>query len=136
MHSSSENSRKHKNDSDKRGEYRKFDEASRRMRDTLIQSCTERVIAHAASNGGSCHRGFVKELVDELNQRAPLLKITRNDINNKVRIIKGQREEEERLEVSPAIPFHIIRDPSLSTNSELSVSVSSNEQNPLDMLAS
>ncbi len=38
----------------------------------------------------------MKELVDELNQRAPLLEITRDDINNKVRIIKGQREEEER----------------------------------------
>jgi hypothetical protein len=68
MHSSRENSRKRKNDSDKRGEYRKFDKASSRMRDTLIQSCAERVIAHAASNGGSCRRGFVKELVDELNQ--------------------------------------------------------------------
>jgi hypothetical protein len=136
MHSSRENSRKRKNDSDKRGEYQKFIEASSRMRDTLIQSCLERVIAHAASNGGSCRRGFAKELVDELNQRAPLLKITHDDINNKVRIIKGQREEEERREVSPAIPFHIIHDPSLSTNSYLSVSVSSNEQNPLDMLAS
>ena len=135
MHSSRENSRKRKNDSDKRGEYRKFDEASSRMRDTLIQSCAERVIAHAASNGGSCRQGFVKELVDELNQRAPLLKITRDDINNKVRIIKGQRKEEERRKFSPAIPFHIIRDPSLSTNLDLSVSVSSNEQNPLDMLA-
>ncbi len=136
MHSSGENSRKRKNDSDKRGEYRKLDKASSRMRDTLIQSCAERVIAHAAGNGGSCHQGFVKELVDELNQRAPLLEITRDNINNKVRIIKGQREEEERREVSPAIPFHTIRDPSLSTNSDLSVSVSSNEQNPLDMLAS
>jgi hypothetical protein len=49
----------------------------------------ERVIDHAASNGGRCRLGFVKELVDELNQRAPLLDITRDDINNKVRIIKG-----------------------------------------------
>ena len=105
------------------------------MRESLIKSCAERVIDHAAPNGGRCRLGFVKELVDELNQRAPLLKITRDDINNKVRIIKGQREEEERWEVSPAIPFHIIRDPSLSTNLDLSVSVSSNEQNPLDMLA-
>ncbi len=63
MHS--ENSRKRKNDSDKRGEYRKFDEASSRMRDTLIQSCAERVIAPAASNGGSCRRGFVKKLSDD-----------------------------------------------------------------------
>ncbi len=43
MHSSRENSRKRKNDSDKRGEYPKFDKASSRMRDTLIQSCAERV---------------------------------------------------------------------------------------------
>jgi hypothetical protein len=136
MHSSRENSRKRKNDSDKRGEYRKFDKASSQMRDTVIQSCAERLIAHAAGNGGSSHQGFVKELVDELNQRASLLKIARNNINNKVRIIKGQREEEERWEVSLAIPFHIIRDPSLSTNSDLSVSIGSNEQNPLDMLAS
>ena len=89
MHSSGENSRKRKNDSDKRGEFWKFDEASSRMRDTLIQSCAERVIAHAAGNGGSCGQGFVKELVNELNQIAPLLEITRDDINNKVRIIKG-----------------------------------------------
>ncbi len=33
MHSSGENGRKRKNDSDKRGAYRKFDEASSRMRD-------------------------------------------------------------------------------------------------------
>jgi hypothetical protein len=136
MHSSGENCRKRKNDSDKRGGYRKFDEAGSRMRESLIKSCAERVIDHAVFNGGRCRLGFVKELVDELNQRAPLLEITRDDINNKVRIIKGQREEEERREVLPAIPFHIIHDPSLSTNLDLSVSVSSNEQNPLDILAS
>ncbi len=75
MQSSGENSRKRKNDSDKRGGYRKFDKASSRMRDILIQSCAERVIAHAASNGGRCHLGFVKGLVDELYQRAPLMGI-------------------------------------------------------------
>ncbi len=63
MHSSGENSRKHKNDYSKRGECRKFDKASSQMRDTLTQSCAERVIAHAAGNGGSCCQGFVKELV-------------------------------------------------------------------------
>ncbi len=34
MHLSEENSRKRENDSDKRGEYRKFDEASSRMTGT------------------------------------------------------------------------------------------------------
>ena len=53
-----------------------------------------------------------------------------------MRVIKGKGEEEERREVSPAIPFHIICDPSLLTNLDLNISVSSNEQNPLDMLAS
>ena len=101
------------------------------MRDTLIQSCAERVIAHASSNGGRCRLGFVKGLVDELYQRAPLMGISRNEINNKVRIIKGQHEEEEQWTASPAITFHIIYDPSLSTILELSVSASSssNKQN-------
>ena len=124
MHSSGENSRKRKNDSAKRGEYRNFDQMSSQMRDTLIESYAEKVIAHAAENGGRCRLGFVKELVGMVSQRAPLLEITRDDINNRVRIIKGQRKEEEQRDVSPAIPFHIIRDPSLSTNSDLSVSAS------------
>ena len=136
MHSSGENGRKRKNDSDKRGAYRKFDEASSRMRDSLLHNCAERVVAHAASNNGSCRRGFVKDMVREIHERAPLMGISRDDINNKVRIMKSKREEEERREVSPAIPFHIIRDPSLSTNSNLSDSGGSSDQNPLDMLAS
>ena len=49
MHSSGEIGRKHKNDSDKRRGHRKFDEVSSRLREPLIQSCAERVIAHAAS---------------------------------------------------------------------------------------
>ncbi len=106
------------------------------MRETLIESCTEKVIAHAAENGGRCRLGLVKELVGKVSQRAPLLEITPDVINNRVRIIKGQGKEEEQWDVSPAIPFHIIRNPSLSTNSDLSVSASSNEQNPLDILAS
>jgi hypothetical protein len=96
MHSSGENSRKRKNDSVKRGEYRNFDQMSSQMRETLIKSCAEKVIAHAAENGGRCRLGFVKELVGNVSQRAPLLEITRDDFNNRVRIIKGQRKEEEQ----------------------------------------
>ena len=136
MHLSGENSCKQKDDSVKRGEYWMFDQISSQMRETLIRQCAEQVIAHAAGNGGSCRRGFVKGLVNKYFCRAPLMEISFDDINNKVRIIRGQREEEEQQEVSPAIPFHIIRNPSLSTNSDLSVSASSNEQNPLDILAS
>jgi hypothetical protein len=34
------------------------------MREPVIKSMTEKVIAHAAANGGSCRQGFVKDLVD------------------------------------------------------------------------
>ena len=78
------------------------------MRDILIQSCAERVIAHAAFNGGRCHLGFVKGLVNELYQRAPLMSISREDINNKMRIIKGKGKKEEPWEVSQAIPFLLL----------------------------
>ena len=138
MHSSGGNSHKQKNDSNKRGEDWNY-QISSQMRESLIKSCADKVIAHAARNGGSCHQGFVKKLVNKIFQRVPLMEITRNTINNKVRIIiKGQGEEEKQQTVLPAIPFHIIRDPSLSTNSELNVSASSisNEQNLLDILAS
>jgi hypothetical protein len=76
MHSSGENSRKRKEYSDKRGEYRKFDEASSQMRGSLIQSCAERVIDHASSNGGRCRHGSVQEMVGELYRGAPLMGIS------------------------------------------------------------
>ncbi len=87
MCSSNKKSRKQKNDSNKRGEYRKFDEVSSQMREAVIKSYAEKVIAHAAVNGGSCHPGFVKELVDKAAHVAPLLKITCDVINNRVRNI-------------------------------------------------
>jgi hypothetical protein len=31
----------------------------------MIKSYTEKVIAHAAVNGGICHQGFVKDLADK-----------------------------------------------------------------------
>jgi hypothetical protein len=71
------------------------------MREAVIKSYVEKDIAHAAVNGGSCCPGFVKELVDKAAQVAPLLKITCDDINNRVRNIQGPRKQRE---VSPAIP--------------------------------
>jgi hypothetical protein len=77
-------SRKQKNDSNRRGEYQKFDEVSTQMRESMIKLDAEKVIAHAAANSRSCHPGFVKELVNKAAQIEPLLKITCNDVNNKV----------------------------------------------------
>ncbi len=103
----------------------------------MIKSYAEKVIAHAAANGGICCQGFVKDLVDKAAQVAPLLKITCKDINNKVRNIKGPREQGE---VTPAIPYHAISCPTLSTNSDSSISFGlisrrASAENLLDILA-
>jgi hypothetical protein len=89
------------------------------MREPVIKSYVDKVIAHATANGGICRWGFKKDLVAKAAQVAPLLKITCNHINNKVRNIKGQREQQE---VTPAIPYHAIGCPTLSTNSDLTIS--------------
>jgi hypothetical protein len=47
-----EKSRKRKNDSNKRGEYWKLDDVSNQMREPVIKLMAEKVIAHAAGNGG------------------------------------------------------------------------------------
>jgi hypothetical protein len=94
-------------------------------------------MARAAENCGSCCQGFVKELVDNAAQVAPLLKITHDNINNKVRNIQGPREPRE---VSPAIPYYAIGCPTLSTilDSNIStglISERTSAENPLDILA-
>jgi hypothetical protein len=89
MHLSRKKSRKQKNDLNRGGEYWNFDEFSSQIRESRIQSYAEKLIAHAAGDGGICHQGFVKELVDKVAQVAHLLKITHKDITNKVRNIKA-----------------------------------------------
>jgi hypothetical protein len=137
MCSSKKKSRKQKNDLNRRGEYQKFDEVSSKMKESVINSYMEKVVAHAAANGGSCRQGLVKDLVDKAAQVAPLLKITCDDINNKVRNIQGPREQRD---VSPAIPYHAIGCPTLSTISDSSIftgliSERTSAENPLDILA-
>jgi hypothetical protein len=61
----------------------------------------------------------VKDLVDKAAQVAPLLKITCNDIINKVRNIKGPCEHQEVL---PMIPYHAIGYLTLFTNLDSSIS--------------
>ena len=137
MCSSKKKSRKQKNDLNRRGEYQKFDEVSSKMKESVINSYMEKVVAHAAANGGSCRQGLVKDLVDKAAQVAPLLKITCDDINNKVRNIQGPREQRD---VSPAIPYHaigcpthsIILDSSIST---VLISERTSAENPLYILA-
>ncbi len=103
----------------------------------MIKSYAKKVMAHAAENCGSCRQGFMKELVGNAAQVAPLLKITRDNINNKVRNIQGPCEQRE---VSPAIPYHAIGCPTLSTMLDSSISTGliserTNAENLLDILA-
>jgi hypothetical protein len=109
MWSPKEKSLKRKNDLNKRGEYWNFNDG----------------------------QGFVKDLADRAANVAPLMKITRDDITNKVRAIQGPPKQPE---VSPMVPYHFICYLSFSTNADSSVSPSLNSQrtnveNPLDVLA-
>ena len=95
------------------------------MRDSVIESYARNVIAHVAVNDGSCKRGFVKNLVDMAAEVVPALKITRDDINNKVRRIQDppeQQQQQQQEEVSLAIPYHAIVCLTLSTDSDSSIS--------------
>jgi hypothetical protein len=65
------NSCKWKNDFKKRGEYQNFDDACSLMREPVIKPYIERVIAHSASNSGSCWWGFMIDLVDGAVQITP-----------------------------------------------------------------
>jgi hypothetical protein len=139
MCSPKKKSRKRTYDYNKRGDYRKFDEFSNQMRDSVIESHARKVIAHVAANNGSCKQGFVKSLVDMAAEVAPALKISRDDINNKVRRIRDPPEQQQQ-EVSPAIPYHAIVCPTLSTDSDSSISADliserTSAENPLDILA-
>jgi hypothetical protein len=131
-------SRKPKNDSNRRGEYRKFYEIISQMRESVIKLYVEKVIAHATVNARICHQGFIKELVNKAAQVAPLLIIIHNDIKNKVRNIIGQCKQ---WEVSLVIPYHAIGCLTLSTNPDSNISSGliskrTSAENPLDILAS
>lgn len=137
MRSPKKKSRKQKNDPNKRGEFRKFGDVSNQIREPVIKSMAEKVIAHAAANGGRCRRGFMKDLVDGAAKCAPLMKISHADINNKMRAIQGPREQRE---VSPAIPYprHLLPIPFCNVDSSVSASLNSyrtNVENPLEILA-
>ena len=58
----------------------------------MIGSYAEKVIAHANANGGSCHPGFVKNLVNAAARVASALQITHLDINYDVRRIRSKSE--------------------------------------------
>ncbi len=79
----------------------------------------------------------MKDLVGKAAQVAPLLKITCNNINNKVRNIKGPGEHQE---VTPTIPYHAISCPTLSINLDSCISSGliserASAQKSLDILA-
>mmetsp|Transcript_14923 Transcript_14923/g.34650 ORF Transcript_14923/g.34650 Transcript_14923/m.34650 type:complete len:209 (-) Transcript_14923:401-1027(-) len=75
-------------------EYRKFDSATSNVRGVMIGSLADELIRHQDSKGGRAQRGFVEGLVTRTNGVAPLLKITRDDINDEVRRRKKKKKKE------------------------------------------
>jgi len=75
-------------------EYRKFDSATSNVRGVMIGSLADELIRHQDSKGGRAQRGFVEGLVTRTNGVAPLLKITRDDINDEVKRRKKKKKKE------------------------------------------
>mmetsp|Transcript_2988 Transcript_2988/g.6935 ORF Transcript_2988/g.6935 Transcript_2988/m.6935 type:complete len:202 (-) Transcript_2988:406-1011(-) len=75
-------------------EYRKFDSATSNVRGVMIGSLADELIRHKDSKGGRAQRGFVEGLVTRTNGVAPLLKITRDDINDEVKRRKKKKKKE------------------------------------------
>ena len=92
------------------------------MRESLIKSYREKVIAHAAANGGCCHWGFVNGLADGATEIevAPFMKITCDNIKDKVRDIQAECKQ---LEVSLLIAYLILSCTYLSANLDSCVSL-------------
>ena len=76
--------------------YRKFDSATSNVRCVMIGSLADELIRHQDSHNGRARRGFVEELVTRTNGVAPLLEITRDDINNEVKRRKKKKKEEAK----------------------------------------
>ena len=85
--------------------YRRFDELTKNLRESLITTCAKTYFKHVDANGGSCARGFVDNLLASVREKAALLDITKDDLVNKFRQIKKQQKDEQEkneTQVSPS----------------------------------
>lgn len=60
--------------------YRRFDELTKNLRESLITTCAKTYFKHVDANGGSCARGFVDSLLTSVREKAVLLDITKDDL--------------------------------------------------------
>ena len=80
--------------SNARGPYREFNDATKSMRDILVQGYAEQYIENVAANkNGRCSYGFVANLVREAASVAEVLKISNRDIENEAARIMVKRRE-------------------------------------------
>ena len=63
--------------------YKKFDPASKKIRQSIISSLATTYLNHLNQNGGKCQRGFLAGLVDQAATTTIGLEITKSDIRNK-----------------------------------------------------
>ena len=129
---------KQTNDSNKRGEYWKFDEFSIQIRDPAIKSYKKKSLLMLLQMVEAAVQASAKNWSTRLLKLHFLLKITRDNINNKMRNIQGLHKQRE---VSPAFPYHAIGCPTLPTDSDSSISAGliferTRAENPLDIVAS
>ncbi|KAL7545121.1 hypothetical protein ACHAWF_013505 [Thalassiosira exigua] len=78
-------------------EYRKFDDLSKKMRESVLSQLVSTYFEHLQEQGKQgkkgCRRGFVGELLEDAQKRVSGLGITRDDFDNAVRKEKARRAD-------------------------------------------
>ena len=64
--------------SNRPSQYRTFDPTIKLIRDATITALLKEYFDHIAKNEGKCKRGFVKNLIDNVNKTVSYLGITPN----------------------------------------------------------
>ena len=82
--------------------YKKFDPASKIIRQSVISSLATTYLDHLNSNGGKCRRGFLAGLVDQAATTTIGLEITKSDIRN-----EAQRRRASGSNVATPSPSNI-----------------------------
>ena len=93
------------NVSNRPSQYRTFDTMTVSLREGVVKSCVDQYFEHCRKNGGRIKRGFLKDLVQQTNEKTGgHLDIKRDDIKNAIKRINKEKkkfEDQQSWQVSP-----------------------------------
>ena len=88
---------------------RQTNELTKNLRESLITTCAKTYFKHVDTNGGSCARGFVDNLLASVREKAAL-DITKDDLVNEFWRIKKRRKDEQEGNENESRERHMVAD--------------------------